>query len=106
MPSAEHGLKKAVVGMTSGFALSYVINAISVSQVYVGETIIIMFNLLAILSMLSTFENMNYWSLPYSLGYFMGLSLLGRFFMESWELILYSLVILLYIIRKMSRKFG
>jgi len=86
MPGAEHGFKKAIVGMTSGFTLSYVVNAISASQVYVGKTIIVMFNILAILSMLSTFENMNYWSLPYSLGYFMGLALLGRFFMESWEL--------------------
>jgi len=63
-----------------------------------------MFNLIAIISMLITFEKMNYWSLSYSLGYFIGISLFGRFLMEDWELTLYMMVVLLYIFQKVLRK--
>jgi len=54
--------------------------------------------------MLITFEKMNYWSLSYSLGYFIGISLFGRFLMEDWELTLYMMVVLLYIFQKVLRK--
>ena len=58
---------------------------------------IIILNFAGLVSMLALFEKMKYWSFLYTLGYFMGILLLGYFLMEGLELTLCFVVLLSYI---------
>mgnify|MGYP007013809707 CR=1 FL=1 len=106
MPGAEYGFKAAIIGLVTGFITSAAVNTVSLKLDTSGNYIVAIFNLFAIISMLMQFEKMNYWSLSYSLGYFVGISLFGRLFMESWELTLYLMVISIYILQKILKKIG
>lgn len=75
MPGAEYGFKAAIIGLVTGFITSAAVNTVSLKLDTSGNYIVAIFNLFAIISMLMQFEKMNYWSLSYSLGYFVGVSL-------------------------------
>jgi len=92
-----------VVDLLSGALSSILINTV-LSSLEFSEITIAIFNFAGLVSMLTLFEKMEYWSLPYTFGYFMGILLLGCFFMEDLELILCLVVSLSYILVKVVRK--
>jgi len=107
MEHAEHGFMAAAIGLISGFVLSIVVS--SVFPALFGESgrnLAIRINFLLIIIGVVELERAKYWGLLYSLGYFSGLILIGRYIMESWELIIYCLIVGLYIIKKVAGKVG
>jgi len=102
-PSIEHGFKRAAVDLLSGTLSSIFINMLSTTLEF-SEVTTVIFNFIGIISMLTLFEKMKYWSLLYSLGYFTGILPLGRFLMEDLQLVLCSVVLLSYILVKAIRK--
>jgi uncharacterized membrane protein len=107
MEHAEHGFMAAAIGLISGFVLSIVVS--SVFPALFGESgrnLAVLINFLLIIIGVVELERAKYWGLLYSLGYFFGLILMGRYIMESWELIMYCIIVGLYIIQKVARKVG
>ena len=104
MPSIERGFERAATDLISGTISSVIINAV-LPSLEIPEIVIVIFNFIGITSMLTLFEKMEYWSLLYSLGYFMGILLLGRFLMEGLQLTLFLVVLLSCILVKAVRKF-
>lgn len=104
---AEHGVIKAVTSLVFGFILSALINSIFPSTMGEGGKILAVFiNALLTIAGIIQLEKAKYWGLSYSLGFFLGLIIIGQHLMEIWEWSLYFLIILLYIILKFVRKAG
>jgi len=105
LPGAEHGFKRAVIGLILGFVLSIAVSSIlSTLLDETGKALAIMINLLSIIVGLTQLEKAKHWSLSYIIGYFLGLFLIGRYLMEDWELLLYMILIVGYILQKIARK--
>lgn len=107
MEHAEHGFATAVVGLVMGFVVSMVVSSIFPALFGEGgRNMAALINFLSIIIGIIELERAKYWGLMYSLGYFFGLILIGRYLMEGWELIMYCLIIGLYVVQKIMRKVG
>jgi len=104
LTGTEHGIKAAIRGSITGFVLSALISALSMSLGPSGYGIVVVFNLFAIIFTLTQSEKMKYWSLSYTVGYFFGILLFGRFLMEGWELALYLMIASPIMARKIWKK--
>lgn len=105
MEHAEHGFVTAVTGLFMGFILSIVVSSVFPTLFGDnGRNIAVLINFLSIIIGLIELERTKYWGLLYFLGYFSGLILIGRYLMESWEWMVYCLIIELYIVQKIIRK--
>lgn len=107
MPSAKDGLVKAFLVIIFGALFSLLISEFLISALGEGGKILaVLVNAFTILVGLSELDKANYWSIPYTAAYFVGLLLLGPYFIVGWELILYAVVILFYFLKKSLRKIG
>jgi hypothetical protein len=97
MPDIGDGLYTAITSTIVGFVISLVAGVLFPS-------LAVFFNLLSIVVGIASLQSTKYWGILYSVGYFIGIALIGRFFMESWEFPLYLLIIGLYIFLKITRK--
>jgi hypothetical protein len=105
MEHAEHGFLSSIIGLVMGFVLSIVVS--SVFPILFGgngRNMAVLINFLSIIIGLIELERAKYWGLLYSLGYFFGLILIGRYLMESWEWIMYCLIIGIFMVQKVIRK--
>lgn len=105
MEHAKHGFIIAVTSLVMGFVLSMVVS--SVFPILFGDSgrnMAVLINFLSIIIGIIELERAKYWGLLYSLGYFYGLILIGQYLMESWEWIMYCLIIGLYVVQKIIRK--
>jgi predicted tellurium resistance membrane protein TerC len=105
MEHAEHGFLSSIIGLVMGFVLSIVVS--SVFPILFGDNgrnMAVLINFLSIIIGLIELERAKYWGLLYSLGYFFGLILIGRYLMESWEWIMYCLIIGIFMVQKVIRK--
>ena len=100
MPDMGNGLITAITGTVMGFVASAVVSAALGS----GNGLAVLFNLISIIVGIESLKSAKYWGLLYSAGYFMGIALIGKYFMEPWEYPIYLLVIGFYIFLKISRK--
>ncbi len=99
MPDLGDGLTTAIVGPLLGFVASAVVSA-----VLPGSGLVILFNLFSILVGIISLQNAKYWGVMYSAGYFIGLLLIGKYFMEPWEYPIYLVIIGFFIFLKVTRK--
>lgn len=107
MPSVGNGFITAIVGMLTGFLLSTIVSAlVPAATSGTGNGIAVLFNLASIVVGIESLQRARYWGLMYSLGYFVGIALVGKYFMESWELVIYLVVMGSYMFVKISRKMG
>lgn len=107
MPDVGSGLKTAIVGPVIGFLVSAIVgSSLTAAMPGSGNGLVVTFNLLSIIIGIESLQKAKYWGLMYSLGYFSGIALIGKFFMESWEYPIYLLVIGLYIFLKITKKMG
>jgi hypothetical protein len=105
MPDLGEGLMTAIMGSALGFVTSAIVSAIlPATMPGTGSSLAILFNLLSIIIGIESLQKARYWGLLYSVGYFTGIALIGKYFMESWEYPIYLLVIGFYILLKISRK--
>jgi len=105
MALARHGLKKAIVGLVSGLVTSALIDAFVLSEMgESGRNIAFLINVTLMLLAVAQLERAKYWGIMYSLGYFMGIILIGQYLMETWELLVYAAILAFYIIRKIARR--
>ena len=105
MEYAKHGFTKAVMSLVSGFILSIVVSSVfSPTMGNTGKTLTVLVNLLSIIVGIVQLERAKYWGLLYSLGYFLGLFVIGQYLMEDWEWALYCLIIGFYIVQKVIRR--
>ncbi len=99
MPDLGDGLKTAIIGPLLGFIASAVVSA-----AFPGSGLVILFNLLSILVGIISLQNAKYWGVMYSAGYFVGLLLIKKYFMEPWEYPIYLVIIGFFIFLKLTRK--
>lgn len=93
------------MGPAVGFLTSAIVSAVlPAAMPGAGNGIAVLFNLFSIIIGIESLQKAKYWGLMYSVGYFLGLALIGRYFMESWEYPIYLLVIGFYILMKIWRK--
>jgi hypothetical protein len=105
LPYAEHGFKKALIGLIFGFCVSIIVNSfLSTFFSETGTTMVGLINVFSVIIGLTQLERAKYWSLSYIMGYFSGLFFFGGYFMQEWELLLYLVVIGGYMIQKLLRK--
>jgi uncharacterized membrane protein len=81
-----------------GFTISAMVSSVF------PRGLVVLVDFLSIIIGLVELERAKYWGLLYSLGYLLGLILIGRYLMESWELIIYCLIVGLYVVQKIVRK--
>lgn len=103
MPGAEEGFRAAIVGVLSGL-LSILFNEVLRNLGFWGRIMAMLYNLASITSSIGLIENMAYWSIPYLIGWLIGL-LLVLHLMELPEKILYISAAFLFLIFKVRRKF-
>jgi hypothetical protein len=105
MPDAGQGLTTAIIGPVIGLVASAIVSAILPAMIPgAGNSLAVLFNILSVIVGIESLQKAKYWGLLYSAGYFVGIALIGRYFMESWEYPIYLLVIGFYIFLKISRK--
>jgi hypothetical protein len=105
MEHVERGFRKAATGLISGLFFSILVSSVFSAMVGdAGRNLAFLVNLASVMIGIVELERAKYWGLFYSLGYFSGLILLGQYLMESWELMIYSLIIGLFIAQKITRK--
>jgi len=107
MPDFEDGFKALVVSLVGGFVLS--LAASSLLEGAMGESgkaTALAFNLLLTFIGLGQIERAKFWGITYTAGYIIGLVLFGGYFMESWERLIYFLVIGLFLAQKLLRILG
>ena len=105
MPDMGNGLTTAIMGTVLGFVASAVVSAVlPATMPGAGNGLAVLFNLVSIIVGLGSLQSAKYWGLLYSAGYFLGIALIGKYFMEPWEYPIYLLVIGFYIFLKISRK--
>jgi len=101
MSSFGDGLKKSVGSMISGFLLSALISGL-VDQNPDVISVKSVFNILSVFGIIETIENANFWGLSYTLGYFAGVTVFGKYFVEPWESALMLIIFLIYAVSKLS----
>jgi len=105
LEEAERGFQKAVVGLILGIVQYFVLSAVLTTMMgESGKSLAILVNIFSILMGLTQLERAKYWGLFYALGYFAGLFLIEQYLMESWEQLIYLLVIGVYILQKIARR--
>jgi hypothetical protein len=107
MPDMGNGLKTAIVSPIIGLVVSTFVSAsLSSMMPGSGNGLAVMFNLLSIVVGIESLQKAKYWGVMYSLGYFAGIMIIGKYFMESWEYPIYLLVIGFYLFLKITKKIG
>lgn len=105
MPDMGDGLKTALMGPILGFLASAVVSAVlPATMPGAGNGLAVLFNLVSVIVGIGALQSAKYWGLLYSAGYFAGIALIGKYFMEPWEYPIYLFVIGFYIFLKISRK--
>ena len=99
MPGAEAGFKTAAMTMMTGFMVSAILGALEMYELRS------LFNILSVFGIIATFENTNYWGIMYTIGHFLGIALVGRYFLATWEILVMVAIFIFYIVLKISRKF-
>jgi hypothetical protein len=100
-----HGLKAAITGLVFGLILSALMSTLVISVMgESGRNITVLINLASMLWGIIQFERAKYWGLMYSLGYFAGLFLIGKYLMEPWEQLAYIAILGVYIVQKIVRR--
>ena len=104
MPGASQGFRTALLTMVGGIIISVIINGMDeqIPNIHTWKAI---FDLFAVLGVITTLENANYWGIMYTLGYFMGIAFLGKHLLQTWEMWLILLVLGAYLLLKIIRKF-
>jgi len=106
MPDMGNGLMTAITSSVLGFVISAVVSAVLPATMSgSGNGLAVLFNLVSILVGIGSLQSAKYWGILYSVGYFGGIFLIGRYFMEPWEYPIYLFVIGFYIVMKILRKF-
>ncbi|MEM2146818.1 MAG: hypothetical protein QW279_15755 [Candidatus Jordarchaeaceae archaeon] len=100
MPDMGNGLMTAITGTILGFVASAVVSAV----LGAGNGLAVLFNFLSIIVGIGSLQSAKYWGLLYSAGYFAGIALIGKYFMEPWEYPLYLFIVGFYIFLKLTRK--
>ncbi len=99
------GLITAIMGTVFGFVASAVVSAVlPATMPGSGNSIAVLFNLVSIIVGIGSLQSAKYWGLLYSVGYFAGIALIGKYFMEPWEYPLYLFIVGFYIFLKLTRK--
>jgi hypothetical protein len=107
MPDFEDGVKALVVSLVGGFVVSLVASSLLEGTMgESGKATALLFNLLFTFVGLSQIERAKFWGITYTTGYIIGLILFGAYFMESWELLIYFIVIGLFLTQKLLRILG
>jgi len=101
MPSAEYGFKSAIADILTGVIVSAILGAIGGE---LGSLALLLFSLVSIVGMVETLDRMEHWSLLYLVGWLAGITLVGSFLLEKWEVQLSLVVGILYVIVKLARK--
>ena len=104
MPGADSGFRTAVTSLVGGFAITAVLNSLAKSYPQIWPWVVL-YNVVAIILTIASFGNMNYWSLPYTIGWLSGVALFGAYLLDGWEMALYIGVAGLFTIVKVLRKF-
>jgi len=105
MPDLGDGLITAIMGSVLGFAASAIVSALLPAAVPgSGNGLAVLFNLFSIMLGITSLQKAKYWGLMYAAGYFGGILLIGKYFMEPWEYPIYLLVIGFYVLLKFLRK--
>lgn len=90
MPSASHGFQRVMAEGVPGLITYTLLSQMLVAS---GHSYGIFFlNIISILSIVVLYDKMTYWSLAYIIGWAFGLSLLGSYLFEWWELLIYLVI--------------
>lgn len=103
MPGASQGFRTALLTMVFGIELSAIISGMG-EQIPNINTWRAVLDLFAVLGVIATIENVNYWGISYTLGYFCGIMFLGNYLLQPWEMWLMLLVLGVYLVIKILRK--
>jgi len=101
VPGAEHGFKSAIADLLTGVIVSAILGVVSGE---LGSLALLLFSLLSIVGMIETFDRMEHWSLLYLVGWLAGITLVGPFLLEKWEVQLSLVVGFIYAGAKLTRK--
>jgi hypothetical protein len=105
MPDIGDGLITAVMGTVLGFVASAVVSAVlPAAMPGSGNGLAVLFNLVSIVVGIGSLQSAKYWGILYSVGYFAGIAIIGKYFMDPWEYPLYIVIIAFYIVLKITRK--
>ena len=105
MPTFRDGLVRVAFALIFGLIFSLLVRELLVSVIgEIGYLFGVLINIIIIIYGLLSMDRANYWSLSYTFGYLAGLVLFGTILMERWELLLYSAVVIFYILKKISKK--
>jgi len=78
----ENGLITAVTSSVIGLVTSAVVSAVlPASMSGTGNGLVVLFNLFSILVGIGSLQRAKYWGILYSVGYFSGILLIGKYFM-------------------------
>jgi hypothetical protein len=100
------GLKAFIISARAvgGLIISLLFGAILPSYGSTGQLILVFFKIGSIIATIELLDNMTYWSIGYALGWVIGVSLFGEYFLEPWEAPLYLVIAVISIIHKVSNK--
>jgi len=102
MPDLEDGIKRVLISTIGGAILSaYFNNLAKVDSSF--EIIAASITVISIFSVIEIIEKSPYWGIGYTVGYVIGIALIGRM-MEPWEKDLLRIVLVLTLIQKVFRK--
>lgn len=105
MPGIGNGFTTAITGSVVGFVTSMLVSAIlPVALPEMGSSVALLFNIVAILIGIESLHKAKHWGILYTVGYIAGVLIIGKYFMESWELVIYALVVGGYLILKIKNK--
>lgn len=99
MPNLENGFTTAITTMLIGGILTAMIASMM-------PELLPFFNILAIIGLITMFENANYWGINYTLGWLIAYLFVGRAFIGVAEFSLSLGIFGLYILNKLLNKYG
>ena len=105
MPGASDGFKTAIIAMLGGLIISTAIGGLGTDIPNI-QTWKALFDFSAILGVIITLENANYWGILYTLGYMAGIGILGEHLLPIWETQLLTLILGVYVVSKIWNKFS
>jgi len=103
MPDASQGFKTAIYSAFFGIIISSLLHALAKNDPMI-DSFLVLFELLSIFVVIEVIENMTFWGIGYSLGYLLGIVIVGKSMMEPWEQSLLTLGLIVAILQKILRK--